>query len=349
LRCFTILLACLCLSLPAQAEILIGVAGPLSGQNATYGNELRTGAAAAVAAINAADGINGETLAIVEGDDACDAKRALDVAKSFVSRDVRMVVGHFCSNASLAAAAAYNTAGILMFNPAVTAPDLTSKSLWNVFRLTGRDDAQGEIAASRIKAEGQDNDVFLITDGQSETSGIAKRFLNTLPNAKTITVKPGSIKLPDEPGLIVASAIYFALQAPDAADTAKAIRKLNATAPFYGPDLLQSESFFTRGGDAINGTKISFLKDNATIANAAKLSNLSQSEGATIAAYAAVEVFAAAAKARSVNDTRAMASFLTTGNEITTIVGSMRFNASGDLQQQPYGWYKWSSGTLGPE
>jgi branched-chain amino acid transport system substrate-binding protein len=164
LRCFTILLACLCLSLPAQAEILIGVAGPLSGLNATYGNELRTGAAAAVAAINAAGGINGETLALVEGDDACDAKRALDVAKSFVSRDVRMVVGHFCSSASLAAATAYNAAGILMFNPAVTAPDLTSKSLWNVFRLTGRDDAQGEIAASRIKTEGQGNDVFLITD-----------------------------------------------------------------------------------------------------------------------------------------------------------------------------------------
>lgn len=349
MRRFTALLFCLCLSLPAQAEILIGVAGPLTGLNATYGNELRTGAAAAVAAVNAAGGINGESLAIVEGDDACDAKRAVEVAKTFVSRDVRMVVGHFCSSASLAAAASYNAAGILMFNPAVTAPDLTSKNLWNVFRLTGRDDAQGEIAASRIKTVGQGNDVFLITDGQPETSGIAKRFLNTLPTAKTITVKTGSIKLPDDPGLIVASAVYLALQAPDAADVAKAIRKLNTTAVFYGPDLLQSESFFSRGGDAINGTKITFLRDNASIANAAKLSTLSQSEGATIAAYAAVEVFVGAAKARSVNDTRSMASYLTTGSEIPTIMGAVRFNAAGDLQQQPYGWYKWSSSVLGPE
>ena len=349
MRYLSALLFCIGLTFPAQAEILIGVAGPLAGQNATFGNELRAGAASAVAAVNAAGGINGENLAIVEGDDACDAKRAVEVAKTFVSRDVRMVVGHFCASASLAAAATYNAAGILMFNPSVTAPDLTSKNLWNVFRLTGRDDAQGEIAANRIKAEGQGNDVFVVTDGQADTAGIAKRFLTVLPNAKIITVKPGSVKLPDEPGLLVASAVYLALQAPDAADAAKAIRILNKTAPFYGPDFLQSEGFFSRGEAAANGTRLSFLQDNAAVANTAKLSTLSQSEGAALASYAAVEVFAAAAKARSVNDARAMATYLTSGNETATIIGGLRFTTAGDLQQQPYDWYTWSNGTLIPE
>jgi branched-chain amino acid transport system substrate-binding protein len=349
LRCIATLLVSLSLSLPAQAEILIGVAGPLTGPNTSFGNELRVGANAAVAAVNAAGGINGETLAVVEGDDGCDAKRAVDVAKTFVSRDVRMVVGHFCSSASLAAAATYNAAGVLMFNPSVTTPDLTSKNLWNVFRLTGRDDAQGEIAATRIKATGQASAVYIITDGQADSASLTKRFLTTIPDSKVINVKAGSVKLPEEPGLIVASAVYLALQAPDAADAAKALRTLNPTAKFYGPDFLQSENFSTRGEAAANGTRVSFLQDNLSKSNISKLTTLPQTDGATLAAYAAVEVFVAAAKARSVNDTRAMASFLTSGGETATIIGPLRFNASGDLQQQPYVWYTWTNGVLAPE
>ncbi len=349
MRRFTALLICLCCALPAQAEILIGVAGPLSGQNAVYGNELRSGAVAAVAAVNQAGGINGETLTIVEGDDACDAKRALEISKMFVSRDVRMVVGHFCTSASLAAAPAYNAAGILTFNPSVTAPDLTSKGLRNVFRLTGRDDAQAELAAARIKAEGQGSDVFLVTDGQAETAAIAKRFSSALPNAKVITIKPGNAKLPDEPGLIVASAVYFALQAADAADVAKTIRKLNIAAAFYGPDFLQSETYSTRGASAAEGTRVSFLQDNASVAAASRAAELQQGEGAALAAYAAVEVFVAAAKARSVNDSKAMMAWLTSGNEVATIIGPVRFTSSGDLQTQPYVWYQWSAGALKAE
>jgi branched-chain amino acid transport system substrate-binding protein len=349
LRHFTALLFCACLTLPAQAEILIGVAGPLSGQNAAYGNELRVGVSAAITAINAAGGINGETLAMVEGDDNCDAKRALDVAKQFQSKDVRMVVGHFCSSASLAAATVYADARILMLNPSVTSSELTTKSLWNVFRLTGRDDLQVDIAAERIKANGQGSDVFIVSDGQAESSAIAKRFQNALPNAKEILVKAGSPKLQPDPGLIVASAVYLALQAPDAALVAKDIRKINTSAAFYGSDLLQLETFATRGDDAANETRITFLQDNIKIADANRAASLSTTEGATLAAYASVETFAAAAKARSVNDSRAMAAWLTAGNEVPTIIGPIRFNASGDLQKQPYTWFKWSNGTLTPE
>jgi branched-chain amino acid transport system substrate-binding protein len=332
-----------------KAEIVIGVAGPLSGQYAVYGNELRSGVTAAVSAINANGGINGESLTVIEGDDACDAKRAVEVAKTFVSKDVRLVVGHFCTSASLAAAPTYTAANILMFNPAVTSPELTSKNLWNVFRLTGRDDAQGEIAANRIKAEGQGSEVVLLTDGQIETVAIVKTFQAALPNSKLVTLKAGSIKLPDDPGLIIASAFYLALQPIDAAEAVKAIRQLNLSASFYGPDLLQSESFASRSEAAGTGTKVSFLRDNITVANPQKLASLASSEGATLAAYAAVETFAAAAKARSVNDSRAMANWLTTGNEALTIIGPLRFDAAGDLQQQPYIWYTWSGTNLIPE
>ncbi len=318
MRHFIALLFCACLAAPVHAEIFVGIAGPLSGQNAAYGNELRVGAAAAIAAVNASGGINGETLSLVEGDDGCDAKRAVEVAKSFVSKDVRLVVGHFCSSASLAAAPTYMNAGILMLNPSVTSPELTSKNLWNVFRTTGRDDAQADVAAMRIKSEGKDADVYVVTDDLAETAPLVKRFLSNLPNAKVAKVKAGNATLPEEAGLIVASAYYLALQPADAATVVKDLRKLNASAHVYGSDLLQSESFGSKAGVDAEGTLVSFLQDQLSVARANDAAKLSTTDGATLGAYAAVETFVAAAKARSVNDGRAMAAWLSGGNEVPT-------------------------------
>ncbi len=346
LRCLIAFFFCICFAVPSQADIVIGVAGPLSGQNASFGNELRVGATAAINAINAQGGINGEKLALIEGDDGCDAKRAIEVAKNFASRDVRMVVGHFCTSASLAAAATYLNAGILMMNVSVTQSEMTSKNLWNVFRLTGRDDAQAEIAAKRIKAEGKSSEVYLITDGQIETAALANRFQANVPNTKIAIVKPGAATLPDDPGLITASAIYLTLQPIDAAEIIRELRNINPTVSIYGPDVLQSESFGSKAIEASNGTHITFLRDNITLAKATVSNTLATTDGATLAAYAAIETFVAAAKGRDVNDARAMANWLSAGNAAATVIGSLKFNAAGDLQDQPYVWYQWKDGNL---
>jgi branched-chain amino acid transport system substrate-binding protein len=349
LRLSTALLCSLVFASAAHAEILIGIAGPLSGPNAAFGNELRIGATAAITAINTAGGINGENLALVEGDDACDSKRAVDVAKTFTSKDVRLVIGHFCSSASLAAAPTYASAGILMITPSATAPDLTSKNLWNVFRLTGRDDMQADLAAARMKASGEASEVLLFTDQQAETTPMAKRFIAAMPNAKTINIKAGSAKLPDDAGLLTASSAYLALQAKDAGNIASDLKKLNPIITLYGPDLLQSDAYNTKAGDAANNTHMTFLRDNTTIADPKRLAALPSSDGATLAAYAAVESFVAAAKARNVNDSRAMAAWLTSGSDIPTIIGTLHFNSSGDLQQQPYIWLQWQGAALVPD
>ena len=349
MRLTTALLCTILFASSAHAEIMIGIASPLSGPNSAFGNELRVGATAAITAINAAGGINGETLTLVEGDDACDTKRAVETAKTFVGKDVRLVVGHFCSSATLAAAPTYANAGILMITPSATAPDVTSKNLWNVFRLTGRDDMQADLAAARIKSTGDASEVLLFTDQQADTAPLAKRLLAGLPNAKTINIKAGSAKLPDDAALLTASSAYLALQATDAGNIASDLKKLNPTISLYGPDLLQSEAYASKAGDAANATQISFLQDLATVADPKRLAALPSSEGATLAAYAAVETFAAAAKARNVNDSRAMAAWLSGGSEVSTIIGSIRFNAFGDLQKQPYIWLQWQGGALVPD
>ena len=84
---------------PAFAQIKVGSAGPMTGQYAAFGEQLRRGATMAIEEINAAGGVNGQKLELVVGDDACDPKQATAVANKMVSDKVAFVAGHFCSAA----------------------------------------------------------------------------------------------------------------------------------------------------------------------------------------------------------------------------------------------------------
>ena len=55
---------------PAFAQIKIASVGPMTGQYAAFGEQLRRGAEMAVADINAAGGVNGQKLELTIGDDA---------------------------------------------------------------------------------------------------------------------------------------------------------------------------------------------------------------------------------------------------------------------------------------
>ena len=58
----------------ANAQIKIGVAGPITGPNAAFGAQLKNGTEQAVEDINAAGGVMGQKLALSVGDDVSDPK-----------------------------------------------------------------------------------------------------------------------------------------------------------------------------------------------------------------------------------------------------------------------------------
>ncbi len=66
-----------------EAEVLIGVAGPMSGKLAWTGTQLRRGAEMAVANINAAGGVLGQQVRLIVADDFCDPRQALAAAESW--------------------------------------------------------------------------------------------------------------------------------------------------------------------------------------------------------------------------------------------------------------------------
>ena len=71
----------------ARAEVRIGVAGPHTGPSAAIGEQYWRGASQAAADINAAGGINGQQVALIKGDDACEPKQAVAVANRLVGLD----------------------------------------------------------------------------------------------------------------------------------------------------------------------------------------------------------------------------------------------------------------------
>ncbi|OZB17054.1 MAG: leucine ABC transporter subunit substrate-binding protein LivK, partial [Marinobacter sp. 34-60-7] len=84
----------------AAAEIKIGIAGPMTGPVAQYGDMQFSGARMAIERINAEGGVMGEDLVAVELDDVCDPKQAVTVANRMVNEGVSFVVGHLCSSST---------------------------------------------------------------------------------------------------------------------------------------------------------------------------------------------------------------------------------------------------------
>lgn len=121
-----------------QADVKIGVAGPMTGANAAFGEQYMKGAQAAADVINKAGGVNGEQIKLVAGDDACEPKQAVAVANRLADQDkVIGVVGHFCSSNTIPASEVYDEAGIIMITPGSTNPQVTERGLGAVFRMCG--------------------------------------------------------------------------------------------------------------------------------------------------------------------------------------------------------------------
>ena len=158
----------------ARADIKVAVAGPLTGQYAAFGDQMKTGALAALDAINAAGGVLGQKLVLEQGDDACDPKQAVAVANQLVSKGVVAVFGHYCSGSSIPASAIYEEAGIVEISPASTNPKYTDDGKFNTFRTCGRDDQQGIVAGDYIAAHFKGKKIAILNDRSSYGLGLAQ-------------------------------------------------------------------------------------------------------------------------------------------------------------------------------
>ncbi len=100
----------------AAEPIYLGVSGPLTGQNARYGEQWKKGFDLALEEINGAGGVNRRPLAYIFEDSQSDPTQSVVVAQKFVA-DPRIIVelGDFSSGASMAASPIYQRGGLVQY------------------------------------------------------------------------------------------------------------------------------------------------------------------------------------------------------------------------------------------
>ncbi len=342
----------------AQAQIRIAVAGPMTGTLSILGAEMQDGAAAAVRLINDAGGLLGQQIELQTADDACAADRATDVANQLVGAGVTFVVGHLCSVAAIAAAEVYAANGIIDIAPGAPDPRFTDDRPGNgVFRLFGREDEQGPTIATFLVAQPADSKIAVIDDSSAYGGRLADAVVEAMGNAGRAPdiVTAYSIANPDFPGLIarlVEAGIDVVFVAGTARDTA-ALRLEMANQDYHpllmGGDTLASADYAAAAGAEADGTLFTYQPDPAANPAAAPAvlaitADDGNADGFALYAFAAIEVWAAAVADARTTDYEAVAAAIA-GGTFETALGTISFNANGDVGLPSWVIYRWNGGT----
>ncbi len=345
---------------PARAEILIGLAGPMTGKDAWSGEQMQRGVDLAVADINAAGGVLGQQVRLLAADDFCDPEQAVAVAQKLAGDGVVFVVGHYCSGTSIAASAIYEAAGILQISPASSNPLLTEQGRANVFRTFGRDDADGVVAGDYLADHWGDKKIAILHDNTTFGKGLAdlmKTQLNKRGVAEAIYQAYAS-------GKNDYSAEIAALQAADIAVLyvggyhteialmARAARDRGYSVQLVSGSDMATEEFALIAGAAAEGTLFTFVADPRRNAEAAQIAERFRAEnfepeGYTLFSYAAVQVWAQAIEKAGSLELQAVIASLRS-HQFDTVVGRIDFDDKGDLTGYSPIWYVWKGGKYVP-
>ncbi|RAU43123.1 MULTISPECIES: ABC transporter substrate-binding protein [unclassified Pseudomonas] len=340
----------------AQADVKIGVAGPMTGANASFGQQYMKGAQAAADAINAAGGVNGEKIVLVQGDDACEPKQAVAVANKMSQEKVAGVVGHFCSSSTIPASEVYDEAGIIAITPGSTNPTVTERGLSAMFRMCGRDDQQGVVAGDYIVDVLKGKKIAVINDKDTYGKGLADA------TAKQLTAR--GVKPVLEEGLtrgekdfsalvtkirsVGADVVYFGGLHPEAGPLVRQLREQGLKdVKFMSDDGVVTDELVTTAGGAqyVDGVYMTFgadprlLPDSKAVVEQFRKSGY-EPEGYTLYAYASVQALAAGFNGAKSNKGEAAAAFLKS-HPVKTVMGEKAWDAKGDLKVSDYVVYQW--------
>ncbi len=340
----------------AQAQVRIATVGPMTGSNASFGAQMKAGAEQAVADLNKAGGVNGQQIVLEIGDDACDPKQAVSVANQMASRKVVFVAGHFCSSSSIPANKVYAEEGMLQISPASTNPRLTDEGGWNTFRVCGRDDQQGIVAGDYLAKEFKSRKIAILHDNSAYGKGLAdetKKSLNAngTTEAMYAAYTPGErdysaiVSRMKQAGIDV---IYIGGYHTETGLIARQAQEQGMKVTIVGGDALATNEFWQIAGPAGENTMMTFPSDPQKRPTAAAVvaefkAKGIDPEGYTLYTYAAIQVWAEAAKKAGATDAKKVADALHSGTW-NSVLGDITFDKKGDVTKSDYVFYVWKNG-----
>ncbi|WP_029008539.1 branched-chain amino acid ABC transporter substrate-binding protein [Azospirillum halopraeferens] len=340
----------------AHADIAVATAGPITGQYATFGEQMQKGMEMAVKDINAAGGLLGQQLKLEVGDDACDPKQAVAVANQLAQRGVKFVAGHFCSSSSIPASQVYNEEGVLQMSPASTNPTLTEQGFDNVFRVCGRDDQQGKVAGQYLSDNFKDKAIAILHDKTAYGKGLADETKKAL-NAAGVNEKLFEAYNPGEKdySAVVSKlkqsnvdVVYVGGYHTEAGLMARQMAEQGMNTRIVSGDALVTNEYWAITGPAGEGTMMTFGPDPREKAEAKAVVEKFRAagyepEGYTLYTYAAMQIYAEAVTKAGSTDMEKVVEQIRK-NEFETVIGRIGFDAKGDVTTPAYVWYRWNNG-----
>ncbi|MHA6325832.1 branched-chain amino acid ABC transporter substrate-binding protein [Roseivivax sp. CAU 1753] len=329
----------------AAADTIIGIAGPLTGDVASNGEQNDLGAQRAIFDLNEAGGVLGEPVEFISVDDACDAGQTVAAAKRLIAAKVDVVIGHLCSRSSIIASELYDAADIVMISPSSTNPAVTDSGRENVFRTIGRDDAQAAVAAKFILENFGDRRIALLHDGNTYGKGLVEGVraeLNAAGKQEVLFAaleadQTSYVTIIEEVVAAEADLVYLVSNAVnDFALFTRQLKEVVPTAVLISADAMASEGFLLIAGEAATGTFFTFSPDARLLPRAADVvasfrdEEAYEPEGTTLSAYAAVQAWAQAVEAAGSTLTPDVIAALRSGT-FDTVIGDIGFDAKGDV------------------
>ncbi|MFY0543826.1 ABC transporter substrate-binding protein [Brevibacillus sp. H7] len=330
-------------------SVKIGLAAPLSGSSAEYGEQFKKGAELAVKLVNDAGGINGKKVELDIQDDKGDPKEAANTANKFASdKSILAVVGHFNSSATLAAAPIYNKNKMVEISPSSSSPKVTDAGEYT-FRVITTDAFQAQYVADWTKEEGfkkaaiiyeqtdfglglsdvyskaaKENGIEIVAN-EAYVAGQTKDFASILTKIKE-----------KQPELLFIGGLYN-----EAALIAKQSKQLGLDVRFIGVDSLYSDALIKLGGDAVEGVMLpGFFNPNSQNEKTKEFveayKKVYNEEPGTYAAYTfdATTIVLEAIKQKGANR-ETIKEYLTTLKGYKGATGVHDFDPNGDVLKEP--------------
>ncbi len=341
---------------PALADIKISTVGPMTGQYATFGQQMKSGAELAVADLNAKGGVLGQKIQLLIEDDACDPKQAVAAANKLAGEGVALVAGHFCSGSSIPASKVYEEENIVQISPASTNPKLTDEGGENVFRVCGRDDQQGLVAGDLLSSRFAGSKIAILHDKTAYGKGLADETKKAL-NAKGISeamYEAYTAGEKDYSALISkmkasgVDAFYVGGYHTEAALMIRQAHDQGYKPQLISGDALVTDEFWKIAGPAAEGVLMTFSPDPRRNPDAAPIVERFRSkgiepEGYTLYTYGAIQAWAQAAEAAGTVESAPVIASLRS-NKFQTVLGEIGFDQKGDVSAPGYVWYIWNDG-----
>ncbi|HEY6001165.1 MAG TPA: branched-chain amino acid ABC transporter substrate-binding protein [bacterium] len=358
--CCAVLIATAVPARAAGEPIRLGVAGPQSGDLASYGIPSARAAELVVKAINAKGGVLGRQVEVVVEDDVCKPEIATNTAGKLVSAKVSVVLGHVCSGATKPALGIYRDAGIIAMSPAATNPELTQSGQYpNFYRTIAPDDAQARLDVDFVLGTLKAKRIAILHDKQDYGRGFAeyaKKFIEASGGTGEVVlfegITPGAVDytaIVNKVRYAGADAVIYGGYHPEASKLVMAMRKKQVNLPFVSDDGVKDVTFIKVAGAFAEGVYASGPRDTSTnplavAALAAHRAAYGTEAGAFyLNAWAGTQALLNAIAKAGSTDQAAIAKALH-GEYVETPLGRIRFDARGDAEGVGFAMYQVKNG-----